>query len=78
MIKFTAATGEGSSLIGLGLTEENLRRLGAGQPIVVKLAELLPGVQIEVLIFAGRDEYDLTERLASFIGPDTTVRKDGA
>lgn len=78
MIKFTATTGEGTPLIGLGLSEENLRRLRAGQPIMLKLGDLLPGVQIEVLIFAGRDEYDLTERLASLIGPETTIRKDDA
>lgn len=79
MIKFTLPMGtQGTAmLVGLGLSDENLRRLRQGQPIVVRLAELLPELepkQIDLLIFAGRDEREMTAQLSSLIGPSTQVR----
>lgn len=78
MIKFTLPMGtQGDvTLVGLGLSDENLRRLRKGQPIVVRLAELLPDLrdQIDILIFAGRDEREMTAQLSSLIGPSTQVR----
>jgi hypothetical protein len=72
MIKFTMQAQDGTPIVGLGLTDENWRRLRLGQPIVVKLRELLDS-PIEILIIAGEDEYAMTEQLASLIGPNTRV-----
>ncbi len=41
MIKFVGAKpGDGRTVVGLGLSAENLRRLQEDQPIVVELREL--------------------------------------
>ena len=77
MIKLVAGTDEGGYLVGLGLTDENLRRLRLGQPITVKLGEMLPQCDgVEIVIFAGRDELEMTQQLAGLIGPDTKIRVD--
>lgn len=70
-----AKTREGV-LIGLGLSEENLRRLKLDQTITVHLREMIPSLdhEIDVLLFAGSDEIAMTLKLRGLLGPDTIVR----
>lgn len=51
MIKFTASKVNGGTLIGFGLTPENIWLLKAGKPIHVFMAEVLPNSKDEILIF---------------------------
>lgn len=66
MIQFTATAGDGSGmrLIGLGLSEENIRQMQAGRPVRVDLQRLIPGLNVEVLIFVGADEDAMQRELA--------------
>jgi hypothetical protein len=77
MIKFTLRAADGTPVVGLGLSEENWRRLRGGKPIVVKLRELLDS-NIEILLIGGEDETAMTAQLAPFITPETVVHpRDG-
>jgi hypothetical protein len=58
-------------IVGLGLSDENIRRLQGDQPIRVHLGALgVPG-DIEVLVFAGKDEATMERDLSVLIGPGT-------
>lgn len=62
-------------LVVLGLSDQNIMRLEAGEPIAFAGEEVdVPGV--EFLIFAGRTEATMARELADLIGPDTKVRMD--
>lgn len=77
MIKFTAS-GNDTTIIGLGLEEGNITRLQAGQPIRVKLSDLgFVGAMgaTQIMIFAGKDAASMQRDLAQYIGPDTVVHK---
>jgi hypothetical protein len=80
VIKFVGAKpGDGRTVVGLGLSAENLRRLQQDKPIVVELRELgFAGPPHLVLIFAGDTEEAMTERLRELgaIGPDTKMHVD--
>lgn len=55
---------DGSSVLILGLSDENWRRLRAGQPIAVKLDELRPGARARtVLLMGGPTEQALYDEL---------------
>lgn len=58
MIKAAGSAGDGTPLLLLGLADENLRRLRAGEPVHIRAADLalmgLPG--IELVITHGKDE----------------------
>lgn len=75
MIKFKAETDEktifgGKTLLGLGLSKENVEMLKKGNPIHVNLNEM--GIKdVDMLIFYGETEEDMQRDLAEFIGPDT-------
>lgn len=75
MIKFTAK-GDGRQLVGLGITEENVKRLREGLPILVRLKDLDIQGDIEITIFYGHDEAAIYNLLAEhqFIGPKTKVK----
>jgi hypothetical protein len=75
VIKFTMQAKDGALVIGLGLTDENWRRLRLGQPIVVKLREMIDS-DLEILLIGGETEYTLTEQLAPMIGPKTVLRRE--
>jgi hypothetical protein len=63
MLKFTGQR-RGRVFVGLGLSDLNLRRLRADQPIVVDLVALgLPGPPQEVLLFAGPTEEAMVAHL---------------
>ena len=57
-----------------GITAENVARLQAGQPIVIRLNEHgLQGPDISIVICYGETEEALALELREFIGPQTTV-----
>ena len=62
MIKFLYEKEE-STLVGLGISEENVRRLKDDQPIVVKLSDMGITTDIQVLIFYGKDEKEMEKTL---------------
>lgn len=80
MVKFAALGPDGKTVLGLGLTDENLRRLKAGEPIAVLVAEVIgapspPANKMTVMLFWGKDE-DAIKALFEengLIGPGTTV-----
>lgn len=70
MIRFALETDDGP-VFGLGISEENVRRLKAGQPIRVSLDEM--GGDGVAMIFYGETERDLVDMIADGIGPDTDI-----
>lgn len=64
MIKFRGDH-EGTPLVGLGLSEENMNRLKQGMPILIKTDEMekLLGVKAEIFIFYGQTEESMTADL---------------
>ena len=73
MIRFGATLENGRRLIGLGISDENIARLRQGKPIFVAGSSV--GVpEVEIIICWGATEYELTEQLASLIGPETDIR----
>lgn len=58
MIKASGRTGDGTPLLIVGLSGENMTRLMAGEPITFHAGAMgLPGVQ--VVLIGGRTEADL-------------------
>jgi hypothetical protein len=76
MVKFTAGTENGRTLIGLGLSEGNIQRLKEGKPIHVHLEELNLPYKAEVMIWYGADEQALQKEIQEFIGPNTVVHAE--
>ena len=78
MIKFTAS-GNGRTIIGLGLEPGNIERIQAGQPVYVRLSDLgftgAPAT-FEIVIFTGKDAATMRAALAPMIGPDTLIHED--
>jgi hypothetical protein len=80
MVKFVIARPDGSVLVGLGISGDNVARLKLGRPMLIRLAELElpPGADMarsEVVIFFGETEQDLERDLRPFIGPGTRVHR---
>lgn len=73
MIKFTANHPDGKMLIGLGLSNRNIKLLREGRPIVVDLADLGITLKAEIFIFTGKDERSMKKDLKQYIGPDTVI-----
>lgn len=71
MIKFKFTRQDKTPGLGFGLSAENIKRLQAGQPIVINLSEM--GVKAEMIIFYGETEQSMYENLKHMIGPDTEV-----
>ena len=76
MIKFLYEKEE-STLVGLGISEENVRRLKDDQPIVVKLSDMGITTDIQVLIFYGKDEKEMEKTLRPYIGEKTKISLGG-
>lgn len=73
LIKFTS-TGKNRTLIGLGITEGNVKRLKEAQPILVNGSEL--GFDwLEILIFYGRDEDELEKTVKATLAVDKLISK---
>ncbi len=76
MITAIAHGADDTTIVVLGLTAENLRRLAAGEPITVS-AETHPQFPAELVlvVLAGADEDAIAAQLAPLIGPDTKLRE---
>lgn len=59
----------------LGLSDMNLQKLKEGLPIKINLKDL-DMQDIEIFIFAGKDEHTMAEQFKDGIGPKTTVKID--
>lgn len=70
MIKFKVSK-DGKPLLGLGISAENVKRLIAGQPIIVDGVEM--GIEVEVMIFYGETEDDLRKSIQPYISNETEV-----
>lgn len=76
MVKAQATMKDGRVAIVMGISQANVDRLKAGQPIYFDPAELriAPGTAIGgITLFYGSDEESLTRTLSSFIKPGTDV-----
>lgn len=71
MIKFKLTTDDGKVKLGLGISDENVRRLKRGEPIYVNLNEM--GIEAELMIMYGRTEAEIVKELKPFIGKETTI-----
>lgn len=75
MIKFKVDAKNNRKLIGLGITEENVKGLKEGKPIFINGEEVdIPG--IDIMVFYGKDEKAIQDSLQNFIGPHTDVRDE--
>lgn len=73
LIKFTS-TGKDKTLIGLGISEENVRRLKEAQPILIRGGDL--GFDwLEILIFYGRDREELVKTVKATMAVDKLIGK---
>ena len=75
MMRFRALAGNGRTIIGLGLSDRNLELLRKDQTIIIQ-GETVDLPDVEIIIFWGRTEYEMTEALARHIGPDTVLNRD--
>jgi hypothetical protein len=76
MIKATAKLPDGRVLMVLGLSEGNVLRLKAGDPIYfdVGAMKLAPTDRLgAVTVFYGQDEAALANTIRDLIGPTTTI-----
>ena len=63
--------------MGLGLSEENIKRLKKGKPISIDLGtldRLYDGQQL--MIFYGKTEQDMARALVPYISNETKVHRD--
>lgn len=67
MLVATAPLADGSTLVLVGLSAENRRRLAEGLPIRLAIAG------VSLIFFAGETEAEMKETLAGLIGPGTVV-----
>ena len=72
MIKMTGQSKDGRTLVTLGLSEGNLKRLREGKPIHIFGAEM--DLPVDICIFWGETEEKLVEMVKPFISPETRVR----
>ena len=78
MVKFTAS-GNGRTVIGLGLEAANIVRMCAGDPVRVRLSDLgFTGVMgtVDIMIFTATDVPAMRAMLAPMIGPETVVHEE--
>ena len=72
MVKFGASGSGGRALVGLGLSEENLRNLRERKPILVQGEEVnQPGV--DIMIMWGETEEAIKNELAPYLGGGTRI-----
>lgn len=75
MIKFIADTEGGRKLVAFGLSQMNLVKIMAGEPVHVNMEEMgFPGMDFMVFGDIRKDDAQLAESLSDFIGPDTIVK----
>lgn len=76
MVKFSVKDKNDQRMLGVGLSEENVKRLKEGMPIHIKSEDLsnLTGWEGSIFIMYGKTEDDIKDQLSSLIGPDTDVQ----
>lgn len=72
MVKFIAKDSAGS-LIGLGLSEQNLRKLREGLPIYANGKEM--GLSHNIYIFYGKTDDDMFDMMKNKISDKTKILK---
>ncbi len=77
MIKFLA-DGKDGPMVGFGLQPENLARLRADEPIVIDLSEMIPDLDLQVVIFyvADIDQLQKQMRKHGMLTDETVIHKD--
>jgi hypothetical protein len=77
VIKATAQGKDGRTMLYLGLSFANLDRFRA-EPLdtFLRIDGKEMGLPIDVMLFSGKTEADMTEVMAAGIGPDTKVHVD--
>jgi hypothetical protein len=80
VIKGAGATGDGQPLLLLGLSEENMARLVAGEPILIRAEELVAlGVPaMQVVICYGKTEAAILKELRALKIPGVKKSDSGA
>lgn len=75
MVKAVARTNDGKLILILGVSEGNVERMKAGEPIYFDMDQLgFPKENIKhVTMFYGKDEGELTRAIKDLIGPETKV-----
>jgi len=76
LVKAVARLSDGSCLLVLGISQGNVDRLRAGDPIYVDVTALkVPATATisKVTIFYGATEAELARTVRTLIGPETTV-----
>lgn len=73
MIKFVGGDAN-DPIIGLGLSFKNLKKLKAGQPILIDLVEM--GLVGNILIFSGSNEKEMEHQLKAFMTDKTKINVD--
>ena len=73
MVRFIATRDDGTVLIGLGITKENVERMKNGEPIYVTGDSIHLPFKADVLVTYGETLKDLQEMLSPFITKDTVV-----
>jgi hypothetical protein len=76
MVKATFTTSGGRAVIVIGISQGNVDRLQAGQPIYFDPAvlKIAPGTPIGgITLFYGVDEAELARTLRTLIGPETEI-----
>lgn len=76
MIKFTASTDSGRTLIGIGISAGNVQRLKEGKPIHLNFEELNLPWKADLMIMYGETEALMADELKQFIGPRTIIHKE--
>jgi len=74
MLKFLTMK-DGKPLIGLGITEDNIRKLKEGMPIYISAADMLKDFNLDegIMVFYGKTDQKLADILKPFMRSDTTV-----
>lgn len=75
MIKAIIHAKRGRTVLVLGLTAENWRRMLKGHPIHFN-GESIGLDKLDVLVVGGKGEADILKQLEPFIGPDTIFHDD--
>lgn len=75
MIRFLAHDPNGKTIVGLGITAANVKRLQNGEPIFVK-AESVGLTSPDIAIFYGETLEGLNEQLKPMLGPNTKITVD--
>jgi len=71
MVKFLAGSDK-ETILGFGLSEENIKALKEGKPISIDLSEM--GIKdTRAMIFYGETEEDMKKDLSAFINSETIL-----